>query len=92
MLRPISSDSLNHLLAASKGADFDLDLALLRIGVYAPADLSEIRSILTQAGTRLTAGTNADGHRLVTVLRDDRLVAQIGHDGAIERVTAPSTA
>ena len=70
------------LRRACSGDDATLDLALLRLGILSPVDLSEIRALLTVPGTTLRATVNNDGHRIVEVVSPGA-VAQIHHDGRI---------
>jgi hypothetical protein len=83
VLRPVAPDGLAALRRACLGDDATLDLALLRIGILSPVDLSEIRVLLTVPGTTLQASVNGDGHRIVEVVARDALVAQLHHDGRV---------
>lgn len=79
---------MTSLCAAANGGDAALDLALLRIGILAPADLGEIRALLVRQGTTLRPTVNRDGHRVVELLERGVLVAQIHHDGRVFRSAA----
>ena len=46
MLHPIGPDDLMSLRAAATIGDAAFDLALLRVGILAPAELDEIRSLV----------------------------------------------
>jgi hypothetical protein len=74
---------LAALRRACSGDDATLDLALLRLGILSPVDLSEIRALLNVPGTTLQATVNGDGHRIVEVVTPAAVVAQIHHDGRI---------
>lgn len=88
MLRPIGPDTLNGLLRAATATDPELDLALLRIGVLAPADLGPIRAVLQGHDVALASTTNRDGHRVIEVLQHRRRVALVHPDGSVQRVAA----
>lgn len=79
----MGAEALNDLCAAARTSDAALDLALLRIGILAPADLDQIRSVLCMPGASLRACTNGDGHRIVMVSRGPQVVAAIHHDGRV---------
>ncbi len=83
MLRPVAPDGLAALRRACWGDDATLDLALLRLGILSPVDLSEIRALLNVPGTTLQATVNRDGHRIVEVVSRDAVMAQIHHDGRV---------
>lgn len=68
---------------AARDTDAELDWALLRIGILAPVELSEIRSLVVRPDTALVATTNRDGHRIVEVVADGCSVARIHHDGQV---------
>ena len=63
--------------------DRELDMALVRLGVLPPLDLSVIRSWLTLDGVGVRARSNDDGHRVIDVLVERRVVASIGPDGTV---------
>ena len=84
MLRPATSDALDRLIAAAFDVDCELDMALVRLGVLPPLDLSVIRSWLTLGGVGVCARCNDDGHRVIDVLVERRVIASIGPDGAVE--------
>jgi hypothetical protein len=86
MLRSIRSNALGELLTAASQGDLNLDLALLRIGVLAPADLGEIRDVLRRPGVSLRASANRDGHRVIEVIADDRRAALVHHDGRVQHL------
>ena len=89
MLRPVGSSALRALLGAAAATDTALDLALLRLDVLPPADLTEIRTLLSRPDITLTAATNTDGHREISVMYGGHEVAHLRHDGT---VTAPTAA
>lgn len=84
MLRPPSPTALADLRAAAASSDADLDLALLRLGVLAPARLDEIRSILDRPGVSLAAAANSDGHRIIEIRLDGHPTALLHHDGRLQ--------
>jgi hypothetical protein len=88
VLRPIGPDALNGLLRAADASDAELDLALLRIGVLAPADLAPIRAVLTGPEVALALIENRDGHRVIEVSHQHGRVALVHHDGTVEAVPA----
>ena len=90
MLRPATSDALDRLIASAFDVDRELDLALVRLGVLPPLDLSDIRSWLTLDGVEVRARCNDDGHRVIDVLIERRIVASIGPEGAVELPLAES--
>ena len=83
MLRPATSDALDRLIASAFDVDRELDMALVRLGVLPPLDLSVIRSWLTLDRVGVRARANADGHRVIEVLVERRVVASIGPDGTV---------
>lgn len=86
MLRRIRTDALGALLASAAASDVDLDLALLRIDVLAPADLSEIREVLLRPAVSLRASTNRDGHRIIEVVEGGDRAALVHHDGRVQHL------
>ena len=88
VLRPIGPDTLSGLLRACRASDPELDLALLRIGVLAPADLTPIREVLDGPEATVALITNRDGHRVIEVSHQRRRVALVHPDGTVERVSA----
>lgn len=88
MLRPARHDSLDDLLRAATERDRDLDLALMRVGVLAPVDLTGIKEILTMDRVSLRAGTNPDGHCVISVIRAGAPLGRLLHNGDIELVEA----
>ena len=74
---------MTSLYAAATISDAALDLALLRVDILAPADLSPIRELITLPNAVLRATSNADGHRIINVYRYGTLVGQIHHDGRV---------
>lgn len=83
MLRPIGPDELMSLRAASSMGDAALDLALLRVGVLAPVELGEIRSLLERTATTLEPARNANGHVIIDVYERGDLIARLHHDGQV---------
>ena len=83
MLRPVGPDAMAMLRVAAHDTDAELDWALMRIGILAPADLSVIRSVVSRPEAELIATTNRDGHRIVEVVEDGNAVARIHHDGQV---------
>lgn len=90
MLRPATPDALDRLIASAFDVDRELDLALVQLGVLPPLDLSVIRSWLTLDGVGVRARCNDDGHRVIDVLVERRVVASIGPEGAVELPFAAS--
>jgi hypothetical protein len=88
MLRPIGPDDLMSLRAASTIGDAALDLALLRVGVLAPADLDEIRSLLQRTSATLEPTRNAEGHLIIDVYERGSLIARLHHDGQVVHAAA----
>jgi hypothetical protein len=84
MLRSATPDALDRLVAAAFDVDRELDMALVRLGVLPPLDLSVIRSWLTLDGVRVRARTNTDGHRVIEVSIERRVLASIEPDGSVE--------
>jgi len=84
MLRPACRQSIDELLVAAHGSDRDLDLALLRVGVLAPAELGPIKAVLTLDGIALQAAVNSDGHCAIEVLRAGELLGCLHHNGDID--------
>jgi hypothetical protein len=83
VLRPARYDAISSLYAAATISDAALDLALLRVDILAPVDLSAIRALLTLPHAVLRARSNEDGHRIIDVYRHGSLVGQIHHDGRV---------
>jgi len=83
MLRPVGLNTVSALRVAATVNDAALDLALLRVGILAPADLSAIKSLVTRPNCVLRASTNADGHSIVEVTQHGTMVGQIHHDGRV---------
>ena len=86
MLRPATPTALSALRSAAQASDLDLDLALLRLDVLAPAALDEIRDALTRPGVSLSATTNGDGHRVIEITVGHAKVALIHHDGRVQHL------
>jgi hypothetical protein len=86
MLRTIGVAELDALLTAAALSDLDLDLALLRIDVFAPADLDEIRALLQRPGVSLEATSNRDGHRIIEVHENGHRAALVHHDGRVQQL------
>ena len=68
MLRPIGPDDLMSLRAAATIGDAAFDLALLRVGILAPAELDEIRSLVLHPTACLEPTRNSDGHLIIDVV------------------------
>jgi hypothetical protein len=83
MLRPIGPDDLMSLRAAACMGDAALDLALLRVGILAPAELDEIRSLVLLPTACLEPTRNAEGHLIIDVVERGELVAKLHHDGRV---------
>jgi hypothetical protein len=83
VLRPAGYDAVSSLYAAATISDAALDLALLRVDILAPADLSPIRALVTRPNAVLRATCNNDGHRIINVYQYGTLVGQIHHDGRV---------
>jgi len=88
MLRPACRHTIDELLAAAHCNDRDLDLALLRVGVLAPADLDRIKTVLTTAGVSLRAAANAHGHCVIEVWRTGKPFAHLLHNGEVDLLDA----
>lgn len=84
MLRPACRRTVDELLVAAHRSDRDLDLALLRVGVLAPADLGQITAVLTTVGVSLRAAVNADGHCVIEVWRTGKPFAHLRHNGEVD--------
>jgi hypothetical protein len=84
MLRPVCRHTIDELLVAAHGSDRELDLALLRVGVLAPADLDQIKSVLTPDGVSLRAVGNADGHCVIEVWRAGEPFAHLQPNGEVD--------
>jgi hypothetical protein len=84
MLRPACRHTIDELLVAAHRSDRDLDLALLRVGVLAPADLDQIKAVLTSDGVSLRAAVNADGHCVIEVWRAGEPFAHLHHNGEVD--------
>ena len=83
MLRPATPRALERLASAAIANDRELDAALTGLGVLPPLDLDLIRTCLCTPHTRLVAGVNRDGHRLIAIAEGDREIAWIHHDGQV---------
>ena len=83
MLRSANPSYLRQLRDAATATDMELDLALLRLGVLAPVDLSAIRECLAWPGTELEPLQNGDGHRVIGVHADGHASAWIQPDGRV---------
>jgi hypothetical protein len=83
VLRRATTDAISSLQAAASSTDAALDLALLRLGILAPADLEEIRSLLTRPAVSLTARANGYGHRIIEVVEHGSTLAELHHDGRV---------
>jgi len=83
MLRPANATCLRSLRRAASATDAELDLALLRLGVLAPADLQAIRECLSWQSTTLEPLENRDGHRVIGIYVDGHPAAWIHHDGRV---------
>lgn len=83
MLRSATPCALLRLAQAATGSDRELDAALIDLGVLPPLDLDQIRACVQRAPNGLIAGTNADGHRLLTLVDGDRTIGWIHHDGCV---------
>ena len=83
MLRPATSDALERLIASASDVDCELDMALVRLGILPPLDLAEIRSWLTLDDVVVRARSNGDGHRVIDVVVERRVVASIQPDGTV---------
>ena len=78
MLRPIGPDDLMSLRAAATIGDAAFDLALLRVGILAPAELDEIRSLVLHPTACLEPTRNSrrtPDHRRGRTWRADRQAA-----------------
>lgn len=84
MLRPASAEHLQRLCAAAGESDRELDRALCDVGVLPPADLDEIRGILSRSGTQLARARNTEGHVILQVVWQDQLAALIHQDGRVQ--------
>jgi hypothetical protein len=76
---------MTYLHTAALNSDAALDLALMRIGILAPADLGEIRMLLTRPNVTLQATCNRYGHCIVEIVEDDETIAELHHDGRLTR-------
>ena len=83
VLRPATPSALQRLVQAATQTDRELDAALIELGVLPPLDLDQIRGCLLIAPRGLTAGTNSDGHRLLSLADAGQPVAWIHHDGRV---------
>ncbi len=83
MLCPATPYALERLARAAIADDRELDAALSGLGVLPPLDLDLIRTCLCTPNTKLLAGVNRDGHRLLVIAEGDREVARIHHDGQV---------
>lgn len=88
MLRPACRHTVDQLLVAAHRTDRELDLALLRVGILAPADLVPIKSTLTLDGVALRPAVNGDGHCAIEVFRAGELIAHLRHNGDLDLSTA----
>ncbi len=86
MLRTIGPDELMSLRHAAGVGDAALDLALLRVGILAPADLSEIRDLLLRSAVCLEPTRNSDGHVIIDVVERGELIAQLHYDGQVQPI------
>ena len=91
MLRPAYTQTIDELIAAAHRSDGDLDLALLRVGVLAPADLSPIRAVLTLDGVSLRPAVNADGHCAIELWRGGERFGHLHHNGQVDLIDAVVT-
>jgi hypothetical protein len=87
MLRSIGPDELMSLRRAAGLGDAALDLALLRVGVLAPAELDEIRDLLQRPAVCLEPTRNCDGHLIIDVVERGELIARLHHDGQLTHLT-----
>jgi hypothetical protein len=93
MLRWIGPDELMALRHAATVSDAALDLALLRVGVLAPADLDEIRDVLLRPAVCLEPTRNCDGHLIIDIVERGDLIARLHHDGQLSPLAGhPSAA
>jgi hypothetical protein len=83
MLRPIGPEALAGLRRAAVMTDVALDLALMRAGILAPVELSEIRLLLLRPELELSAVTNREGHCVVEFVEHDAVVASLHPDGRV---------
>ena len=83
MLRPAGPDAMAMLRVAAHDTDAELDWALMRIGILAPAELGVIRSMVSRPAADLIATTNRYGHCIVEVVEDGTALARIHHDGQV---------
>lgn len=86
MLRSIGPDELMSLRHAAGVGDAALDLALLRVGILAPAELDEIRDLLLRPAVCLEPTRNCDGHLIIEIVERGELIAQLHHDGQLRPV------
>ena len=92
MLRWIGPDELMALRRAATISDAALDLALLRVGILAPADLDEVRDVLLRPAVCLEPTRNCDGHLIIDIVERGDLIAQLHHDGRLSPFAGHSTA
>lgn len=71
-------------MEAATGPDRDLDRALSDLGVLPPMELGPIRQVLRHRDTTVLLAANDDGHAIVQVVTNARLVALIHHDGRLQ--------
>ena len=83
VLRSATPSAIERLARAAIADDRELDAALTGLGVLPPLDLDLIRTCLCTPHTRLLAGVNRDGHRLIAIADGDREIAWIHHDGQV---------
>jgi len=83
VLCPATPYALERLARAAFADDRELDAALSGLGVLPPLDLDLIRTCLSTPNTKLLAGVNRDGHRLLSIAEGDREIARIHHDGQV---------
>jgi hypothetical protein len=83
MLRPIGPDDLMSLRSAASTGDAAFDLALLRVGILAPVELDEIRSLVLHPTACLEPTQNSDGHLIIDVVERGELIAKLHHDGRV---------
>lgn len=74
---------MTEVRSAATGTDAELDLALLRVGVFAPLDLEPIRRWLIRTDVAIEARANRDGHRVLAIVEGHRTVAWVHPDGQV---------
>jgi len=55
----------------------------MHIGILPPADLDEIRSLLSRPHAELRASTEQAGHRVVDVIEAATVIARVHNDGSV---------